>query len=140
MFASIYNKIRNLLNREEGQGMVEYALILVLIAVVVIVVLIIRSDHPRQPGQERLLQHLGRSGPVGLNRKRERVPTRGPFSFYAAVSSGTSAVRDRRVPRKTVTAITNPSSAMPAAVRKPVPYPAARAWFTTACVGWTPAS
>jgi hypothetical protein len=24
MFSTIYNKIRNLLNREEGQGMVEY--------------------------------------------------------------------------------------------------------------------
>ena len=45
MFASIYNKIRNLLNREEGQGMVEYALIPVLIAVVVIVVLIILGNQ-----------------------------------------------------------------------------------------------
>jgi pilus assembly protein Flp/PilA len=43
MFATIYNKIRNLLNREEGQGMVEYAL--VLIAVVVIVVLIILGNQ-----------------------------------------------------------------------------------------------
>ena len=32
-------KVRGLLSREEGQGMVEYALILVLIAVVVIVIL-----------------------------------------------------------------------------------------------------
>ena len=45
MFATIYNKIRNLLHREEGQGMVEYALILVLIAVVVIVVLIILGNQ-----------------------------------------------------------------------------------------------
>jgi pilus assembly protein Flp/PilA len=45
MFSTIYNKIRNLLNREEGQGMVEYALILVLIAVVVIVVLIILGNQ-----------------------------------------------------------------------------------------------
>src|SRR6202022_945633 len=45
MFATIYNKIRNLLNREEGQGMVEYALILVLIAVVVLVVLIILGNQ-----------------------------------------------------------------------------------------------
>ncbi|TMG17047.1 MAG: Flp family type IVb pilin [Chloroflexi bacterium] len=33
------------LNREEGQGMVEYALILVLIAVVVIVVLIVLGNQ-----------------------------------------------------------------------------------------------
>ena len=41
MLANLYLRLRALLNREEGQGMVEYALILVLIAVVVIVVLII---------------------------------------------------------------------------------------------------
>ncbi len=40
MLTNLYLKLRALLNREEGQGMVEYALILVLIAVVVIVVLI----------------------------------------------------------------------------------------------------
>ena len=45
MFSSLYNRIRALLNREEGQGMVEYALILVLIAVVVIVVLIILGNQ-----------------------------------------------------------------------------------------------
>ena len=33
-------KLRNLLNRQEGQGMVEYALILVLVSIVVIVILL----------------------------------------------------------------------------------------------------
>ena len=33
-------KMRNLLIRQEGQGMVEYALILVLVSIVVIVILI----------------------------------------------------------------------------------------------------
>src|SRR6266852_1454745 len=47
MLTSLYLRLRELLNREEGQGMVEYALILVLIAVVVIVVLIILGN-PRQ--------------------------------------------------------------------------------------------
>jgi len=37
---NLYLRLRELLNREEGQGMVEYALILVLISVVVVVVLI----------------------------------------------------------------------------------------------------
>jgi pilus assembly protein Flp/PilA len=45
MLTSLYLKLRNLFNREEGQGMVEYALILVLIAVVVIVVLIILGNQ-----------------------------------------------------------------------------------------------
>jgi pilus assembly protein Flp/PilA len=40
-------KLRELMNREEGQGMVEYALILVLIAVVVIVVLILLGNQVR---------------------------------------------------------------------------------------------
>ena len=38
-------KLRGLLHKEEGQGMVEYALILVLISVVVIVVLIILGNQ-----------------------------------------------------------------------------------------------
>jgi pilus assembly protein Flp/PilA len=33
-------KLRGLLNRQEGQGMVEYALILVLVSIVVIVILL----------------------------------------------------------------------------------------------------
>ena len=45
MFATIYNKIRNLLNREEGQGMVEYALILVLVSIVVIVILLTMGNQ-----------------------------------------------------------------------------------------------
>jgi pilus assembly protein Flp/PilA len=45
MLTSLYLRLRALLNREEGQGMVEYALILVLIAVVVIVVLIILGNQ-----------------------------------------------------------------------------------------------
>ena len=45
MLNSLYLRLRELLNREEGQGMVEYALILVLIAVVVIVVLIILGNQ-----------------------------------------------------------------------------------------------
>ena len=36
---SLYWKLRSLTTRQEGQGMVEYALILVLIAIVVIVIL-----------------------------------------------------------------------------------------------------
>jgi len=45
MLASLFLRLRDLLNREEGQGMVEYALILVLIAIVVIVVLIILGNQ-----------------------------------------------------------------------------------------------
>jgi pilus assembly protein Flp/PilA len=45
MLTSLFLRLRELLNREEGQGMVEYALILVLIAVVVIVVLIILGNQ-----------------------------------------------------------------------------------------------
>ncbi len=45
MFSSLYNRLHALLNREEGQGMVEYALILVLIAVVVIVILILLGNQ-----------------------------------------------------------------------------------------------
>ena len=45
MLTSLYLRLRELFNREEGQGMVEYALILVLIAVVVIVVLIILGNQ-----------------------------------------------------------------------------------------------
>ena len=45
MLSSLYLRLRALFNREEGQGMVEYALILVLIAVVVIVVLIILGNQ-----------------------------------------------------------------------------------------------
>ena len=45
VLTNLYLRLRALLNREEGQGMVEYALILVLIAVVVIVVLIILGNQ-----------------------------------------------------------------------------------------------
>jgi len=45
MLTNLYLRLRELLNREEGQGMVEYALILVLIAVVVIVVLIVLGNQ-----------------------------------------------------------------------------------------------
>jgi pilus assembly protein Flp/PilA len=45
MLAALYQRLRDLLNREEGQAMVEYALILVLIAVVVLVVLIILGNQ-----------------------------------------------------------------------------------------------
>lgn len=38
------NKIKNLVSNEEGQGMVEYGLILALVAVVVIVVLTTMGD------------------------------------------------------------------------------------------------
>jgi Flp pilus assembly pilin Flp len=44
--------------REKGQGLVEYALILVLIAVVVIVVL----SPPGHPGQHRVLPDRQRPG------------------------------------------------------------------------------
>lgn len=37
---SPYLRVRGLLSRQEGQGMVEYALILVLVSVVVIVILL----------------------------------------------------------------------------------------------------
>jgi pilus assembly protein Flp/PilA len=37
---SLYFKLRGLLSRQEGQGMVEYALILVLVSIVVIVILL----------------------------------------------------------------------------------------------------
>ena len=45
MLAGLYLRMRDLLNREEGQAMVEYALILVLIAVVVLVVLMILGNQ-----------------------------------------------------------------------------------------------
>jgi pilus assembly protein Flp/PilA len=45
MFSSLFSRLHALLNREEGQGMVEYALILVLIAVVVIVILILLGNQ-----------------------------------------------------------------------------------------------
>jgi pilus assembly protein Flp/PilA len=45
MLAGLYQRFRDLLNREKGQAMVEYALILVLIAVVVIVVLILLGNQ-----------------------------------------------------------------------------------------------
>jgi pilus assembly protein Flp/PilA len=41
----MFLRLRELFHREEGQGMVEYALILVLIAVVVIVVLIVLGNQ-----------------------------------------------------------------------------------------------
>jgi pilus assembly protein Flp/PilA len=37
---SLYLKLRSLFSRQEGQGMVEYALILVLVSIVVIVILL----------------------------------------------------------------------------------------------------
>ena len=40
MLSSLLWKLRNALSRQEGQGMVEYALILVLVSIVVIVILI----------------------------------------------------------------------------------------------------
>ena len=45
MVPSIVRRLLNYLGREDGQGMVEYALILVLIAVVVIVVLIVLGNQ-----------------------------------------------------------------------------------------------
>jgi pilus assembly protein Flp/PilA len=45
MLAGLYQRLRDLLNRKEGQAMVEYALILVLIAVIVIVVLILLGNQ-----------------------------------------------------------------------------------------------
>ena len=39
MLSSLIWKLRNALSRQEGQGMVEYALILVLVSIVVIVIL-----------------------------------------------------------------------------------------------------
>jgi pilus assembly protein Flp/PilA len=44
-FSSPLRRFRAFLDREDGQGMVEYALILVLIAVVVIVVLIVLGNQ-----------------------------------------------------------------------------------------------
>ncbi len=37
---SLYIRLRSLMTRQEGQGMVEYALILVLVSIVVIVILL----------------------------------------------------------------------------------------------------
>ncbi|HVB76847.1 MAG TPA: Flp family type IVb pilin [Candidatus Nitrosotalea sp.] len=37
---NLYFRLRSLLSRQEGQGMVEYALILVLVSIVVIVILL----------------------------------------------------------------------------------------------------
>ena len=45
MLTGLCRHLRELLNREEGQGMVEYSLILVLIAIVVILVLIILGNQ-----------------------------------------------------------------------------------------------
>ncbi len=39
LMAKVYNRVHGILRREEGQGMVEYGLILALVAVVVIAVL-----------------------------------------------------------------------------------------------------
>jgi pilus assembly protein Flp/PilA len=38
--STLYWKLRGLLTKQEGQGMVEYALILVLVSIVVIVILL----------------------------------------------------------------------------------------------------
>src|SRR5579864_3449888 len=45
MKAAFFYRLLDLLDRDEGQGMVEYALILVLIAVVVIAVLIVLGNQ-----------------------------------------------------------------------------------------------
>jgi pilus assembly protein Flp/PilA len=45
MLAGLVHRLRDLLNREEGQAMVEYALILVLVAVIVIVVLMLMGNQ-----------------------------------------------------------------------------------------------
>src|SRR5258708_26917904 len=42
---SLYFKIRSLTTRQEGQGMVEYALILVLVSIVVIVILLTMGNQ-----------------------------------------------------------------------------------------------
>ena len=47
MLTRLYRRLYELLNREDAQAMVEYAVILVLIAVVVIVVLIIIGNQVR---------------------------------------------------------------------------------------------
>lgn len=47
LIVSWYWKLRGLLTREEGQGMVEYALILVLVSIVVIVILLTMGKQIR---------------------------------------------------------------------------------------------
>ncbi len=42
---SLYFKLRGLATRQEGQGMVEYALILVLVSIVVIVILLTMGNQ-----------------------------------------------------------------------------------------------
>jgi pilus assembly protein Flp/PilA len=42
---SLYMKLRSLTTRQEGQGMVEYALILVLVSIVVIVILLTMGNQ-----------------------------------------------------------------------------------------------
>jgi pilus assembly protein Flp/PilA len=42
---SLYWKLRSLTTRQEGQGMVEYALILVLVSIVVIVILLTMGNQ-----------------------------------------------------------------------------------------------
>ena len=42
---SLYWKLSNLTTRQEGQGMVEYALILVLVSIVVIVILLTMGNQ-----------------------------------------------------------------------------------------------
>jgi len=42
---SLYWKLRSLTSRQEGQGMVEYALILVLVSIVVIVILLTMGNQ-----------------------------------------------------------------------------------------------
>ena len=42
---SLYFKLRSLFSRQEGQGMVEYALILVLVSIVVIVILLTMGNQ-----------------------------------------------------------------------------------------------
>lgn len=42
---SLYFKLRGLTTRQEGQGMVEYALILVLVSIVVIVILLTMGNQ-----------------------------------------------------------------------------------------------
>ncbi len=42
---NLYMKLRSLTTRQEGQGMVEYALILVLVSIVVIVILLTMGNQ-----------------------------------------------------------------------------------------------
>ena len=45
MLTSLYLRLRELLNREEGQGMVEYGLLVLLVTVTVMAVLFLLADQ-----------------------------------------------------------------------------------------------